>query len=246
MNISWPEKKLAYNKIFNLFLCLGKGGSMTTISLATWLVQFANIASGISAIVFPFFFVFAFGTHPDLSKPRLVKNGDDIIRRVRKNKLMHIGHVLMIFSVPLLMLTAVKLTLLTQTGGYSGLGFAGGIIAILGAISLAVDKGALCLVVSAFDTLPDKEFAQLKPAFRTISQKASWLKLVWGIVLLPSGFLILAIANLVGLTIPTWQCICLMIGSVLLLVPDGFEIINLSASIILIAGLLPMGLTWLI
>jgi len=158
---------------------------------------------------------------------------------------MHFGHVLMIFSVPLLILTAVKLTFLTQAGAFSGLGFAGGIVAILGAIFLAVDKGALCLVVSAFDTLQDKEFAQLKAGFRTISQKASWLKLVWGIVLLPLGFIILAVANLGGLTLSAWQCICLITGSALLLMPDGFEIINLGASVILIAGLLPMGLSWL-
>jgi hypothetical protein len=218
---------------------------MTTISVANWLIQFVNTACGVSAIIFPFLFVFAFATHPNLLKPKLVKNEDDIMRRVRKNKLMHFGHVLMIFSVPLLILTAVKLTFLTQSGDLSGLGFAGGIVAILGALFLAVDKGALCLVVSAFDTLQDKEFAQLKPGFRTISQKASWLKLVWGIVLLPLGFIILAVANLGGLTLPTWQCICLLLGSGLLLVPDGFEIINLGASIILIAGMLPMGLSWL-
>lgn len=218
---------------------------MTTISIATWLAQFVDKTSGISAIVFPLLFIFAFATHPDLLKPKLVKNEDDIIRRVRNNKLMHIGHVLMIFSVPLLILTATKLTFLAQAGTLSGLGFAGGIVAILGAIFLAVDKGALCLVVSAFDTLQDKEFSQLKPGFRTISQKASWLKLVWGIVLLPSGFIILAIANLGGLTLPSWQCICLLIGSGLLLVPDGFEIVNLGASLVLITGLLPMGLSWL-
>lgn len=218
---------------------------MTTISIASWLIQFFDKASGISAIVFPFLFIFAFATHPNLLKPKFVKNEDDIMKRVRKNKLMHIGHVLMIFSVPLLILTAVKLSFLTQAGALPGLGFVGGIVAILGAISLAVDKGSLCLVVSAFDTLPDNEFAQLKPGFKTMSQKASWLKLVWGIVLLPLGFIILAIANLGGLTLPSWQCFCLIIGSVLLFTPDGFEIINLGASIILLAGLLPMGLNWL-
>jgi hypothetical protein len=218
---------------------------MTTISIATWLIQFVDKASGISAIVFPFLFIFAFATHPNLLKPKLVKDADDIMRRVRKNNLMHIGHVLMIISVPLLIMTVIKMIGLTQASVLSGLGFAGGLVAILGSISLAVDKGALCLVVSAFDTLPDNEFAQLKPGFKTMSQKASWLKLVWGIVLLPLGFIILAIANLGGLTLPSWQCICLIIGSVLLLTPDGFEIINLGASIILLAGLLPMGLNWL-
>jgi hypothetical protein len=218
---------------------------MTTISIATWLIQFVDKASAISTIVFPFLFIFAFATHPDLLKPKLVKNEEDIMKRVRKNKLMHFGHVLMIASVPLLILTAIKMIGLTQSGIVSGLGFAGGAAAILGAIFLAVDKGALCLVVSAFDTLQDKEFAQLKPGFKTMSQKASWLKLVWGIVLLPLGFIILALANLVGLTLPSWQCICIIIGSLLLLTPDGFEIINLGASIILLAGFLPMGLLWL-
>jgi hypothetical protein len=217
---------------------------MTTVSIATWLIQFVDKASGISAMLFPFLFLLAFAPHPNLLKPKMVKNEDGIMRRVRKNKLMHIGHVLMIISVPLLVLTAIKMIGLTQAGHLSVLGFAGGIVAILGAIFLAVDKGALCLVVSAFDTLQDREFAQLKPGFKTMSQKASWVKLVWGIALLPLGFIILAFANLGGPTLPSWQCICLIIGPVLLLTPDGFEIINLGASIILLAGLSPMGLSW--
>jgi hypothetical protein len=77
---------------------------------------------------------------------------------------------------------------------------------------------------------------ELQPSF---SRYSSFL------LLLPLGFIVLAIANLGSLTLPAWQCICLLTGSVFLLVPDGFEIINLGASIILIAGLLPLGLSWL-
>ena len=35
-------------------------------------------------------------------------------------------------------------------------GFVGAVLAILGAIILAADKGALCLTMSAFDTLAGK------------------------------------------------------------------------------------------
>lgn len=40
-------------------------------------------------------------------------------------------------------------------------GFIGAVAGIFGAFILAVDKRSLCLVLSAFDTLPDAQFAQV-------------------------------------------------------------------------------------
>ena len=50
-------------------------------------------------------------------------------------------------------------------------GFVGAVVAILGSIFLAVDKGALCLTMSAFDTLPEKEFVQIMPGIMAMFSK---------------------------------------------------------------------------
>ena len=50
-------------------------------------------------------------------------------------------------------------------------GFWGGIAGICGAFILAVDKGALCLVLSAFDTLPEQTFQNFIPYLQVIVNK---------------------------------------------------------------------------
>lgn len=47
-------------------------------------------------------------------------------------------------------------------------GLVGAALAVLGACLLAADKGALCLTMSAFDTLPENEFAQMMPGLQAI------------------------------------------------------------------------------
>jgi hypothetical protein len=50
--------------------------------------------------------------------------------------------------------------------------------------------------MSAFDTLPEHQFAQLAPGLRALHAKAGWMWLLWAVLLLPFGFAILAIALL--------------------------------------------------
>jgi hypothetical protein len=190
-------------------------------------------------------FILAFLSHPHILRPRIVKSALDVMARIRNRKLLHAGHILMIVSVPMLILTAIRMLGLALAGPFSGLALAGCVLAVLGSIVLAVDKGALCLTVSAFDTLSDSEFQPMEPGFRVLFQKASWMKLVWGIVLLPAGFLLLTVSLWMGRTLPAWECVPLITGSLLLLMPDGIEIVNLVASVLLAVSLIPMGIHWI-
>ena len=115
-------------------------------------------------------------------------------------------------------------------------------IAILGAVFLAADKGALCLTMSAFDTLSENGFNQIMPAVMAMFTKKGWLKLLWGILLLPIGFTIQAIALLTTHTLAPWQSILFMVGALLVGTPDGLEIINLSASVMMAVSLVPYGI----
>jgi hypothetical protein len=121
-------------------------------------------------------------------------------------------------------------------------GFVGALVAILGAIMLAANKGALCLTMSAFDTLPENVFAQIMPGVLAMFTKQGWLVLLWGIVFLPIGFAIQAIALIKTNTIPLWQGILFLIGVLLVGTPDGLEVINLSAAILMAVALIPYGL----
>ena len=96
--------------------------------------------------------------------------------------------------------------------------------------------------MSAFDTLPEKVFAQIMPGVMAMFTKQGWLVLLWGIVFLPIGFAIQAIGLLKTHTIPLWQSLLFLIGVLLVGTPDGLEIINLSASILMAIALVPYGI----
>jgi len=126
-----------------------------------------------------------------------------------------------------------------ERGAWAGL--VGAILAVLGAIILAADKGALCLTMSAFDTLPDEEFSAMMPGLLAMFSKKGWMILLWGIILLPLGFAIQAIGLLQGNTMPYWQTTLFLIGVMFVGTPDGMEIINLSASILMGIAMIPYG-----
>ena len=66
--------------------------------------------------------------------------------------------------------------------------------------------------------------------------------MLWGILLLPIGFAIQAIGLLRSKVIPRWQSIMLLIGVLFVATPDGVEIINLIASILLAVAFVPYGI----
>ncbi len=206
-----------------------------------FLNQMKHIAIGLAFIVFPVLFIFAFTVHPGLLQPHLL-SPEELILRAHGNELLQFGHVLVTFSTILLIVVALQFMRLLDRSSGAWAGFIGASIAILGAISLAADKGALCLTMSAFDTLPETVFAQIMPGVMAMFTKQGWLVLLWGIVFLPIGFAIQAIALLKTQVIPRWQSLLFLIGVLLVATPDGLEIINLSASILMAIACVPYGI----
>jgi hypothetical protein len=66
--------------------------------------------------------------------------------------------------------------------------------------------------------------------------------LIWGLLLLPIGFVIQAIALLKSRAIPRWQGILFLVGVLFIGTPDGIEIVNLSAAILVAIALVPYGI----
>ena len=203
--------------------------------------QIKQIGVGLAFIIFPLLFVFAFAVHPDLLNPHLL-GPEELILRAHKNGLLQFGHVLVTLGTGLLIVVALHFMKLLDRSSAAWAGFIGAALAILGALMLAADKGALCLTMSAFDTLPENEFAQIMPGVLAMFTKQGWLVLLWGISFLPIGFAIQAIALIKTNMIPRWQSILFLIGVLLVATPDGLEIINLSASIMMAIAFVPYGI----
>lgn len=203
--------------------------------------QIQQIGTGAAIILFPLIFIFAFSTHPGLLKPQLLKPLE-IIWRARRNRWLQFGHSLVLLSTALLVVLAIHFMDILSTGSGAWAGLIGAILAVLGAILLAADKGAFCLTMSALDTLPDDEFSTMMPGLLAIFSKKGYMILLWGIALLPLGFAIQAVGLLVGSALPGWQSILFLIGVLLVTVPDGMEIINLTASILMATAMIPYGI----
>lgn len=200
--------------------------------------------TGLVFIIFPLLFVFAFAMHPGLLNPRLL-SPEELILRAHQNGLLQFGHVLVTLSTALLVVIALhfkKLLEHSSVAWAAWAGLVGAAVAILGAVILAADKGALCLSMSALDTLPENEFALMMPGLLAMFSFKGWLVLLWGILLLPVGFAIQAIALIKTRAFPRWGSILFLIGALLVGVPDGVEIINLTASILMAAALVPYGI----
>jgi hypothetical protein len=203
--------------------------------------QVLQIGVGLAFIIFPMVFVFAFAVHRGLLKPRLL-GPKELILRAHHAGLLQFGHVLVMLSTGLLMVVALHFMKLLGHTPLAWAGYLGAVVAIVGAIMLAADKGALCLTMSALDTLPENEFAQIMPGLLAMFTKQGWLVLLWGILLLPIGFAIQTLALLLTNTLPAWQSLMFLIGVLLVGTPDGLEIINLTASILMAMAFVPYGI----
>jgi hypothetical protein len=197
--------------------------------------------TGLSFILMPAIFVFAFAVHPNLFAPRML-DAQGLIARAHHADLLHAAHVLVTFApIPLIALALrFRRVLSGSRSGWWGL--IGCVIAVAGAVFLAVDKGALCLTMSAFDTLKEAEFTAAMPAILSLFNRQGWMVLVWGIILLPIGFAIQAVGLLREKSIPRVEAVCFLVGVLLVATPDGMEIINLSAAILMGLGLVPSGI----
>ncbi|MCX5841998.1 MAG: hypothetical protein NTY16_11235 [Deltaproteobacteria bacterium] len=185
-----------------------------------------RVGTGLCFIIFPLTFVFAFAVHPGLLQPRIL-SPEELILRAHQNGLLQFAHVLVTLNTAVL-------------AGWAGR--VGASLAILGAVMLAADKGALCLTMSAFDTLPESTFALMMPGLLAMFSFKGWMVLVWGFLFLPIGFAIQSIALFKTKALPRWQSALFLMGVLFVGFPDGAEIINLTASILMAVALFPYGM----
>lgn len=206
----------------------------------------SNVKRGGTALAFilyPLLAGFAFATHPGLLNPQLGLDVQAKIVGFHGNPLLHFGHVLMTFAVPLLIVIAVHLmNLSAPKAGWWG--FVGGVLAVTGAVVLALDKAALCLVPSALDTLPEAEFQAMIPGIQAMFEYRGWLGLLWLLPLLPVGFIVQTIGLVRANLIPRRQSIPMLAGSILMANPD-IDIIGLVATVVLAIGFIPYGVSLL-
>jgi hypothetical protein len=199
-----------------------------------------RMCTGLSFIIFPLIFIFAFAGHPNLLNPHFW-GPEDLILRAHNNSMLHFGHALVTLCTGLLVVVALHFMNIQNDKSTAWYGFIGGVLAIMGALMLAADKGALCLTMSALDTLPEHDFGTMMPGLLAMFAKKGWLVLIWGLLLLPIGFVVQTIGLLKSKSLPTWQSLLFLIGVLFIGTPDGVEIINLAASILIAIACLPYG-----
>jgi hypothetical protein len=193
----------------------------------------------ISLIAFPVMLLTGFLMHPDLLNLEALQTVEQLVGRFHNQPIYHIGHLIVMFTVPFIMIALVGFMNVLQGKG-KNLGFYGGIIGFFGAFILAVDKGALCLVLSAFDTLPEDKFKEFVPFLSVIVNKAGMLWVVWLLPLLPIGAAIQAFGLIKEKFISKWQGICIVIGLLILNNPD-IELISSIGALLMCAGYIPWG-----
>ncbi len=199
--------------------------------------QCERYGKALAFIFYPIFAGFAFAAHPNLLDMSIDHTIQERITEFHGNDILHFGHVLMILAVPMLITIALHfMGLLRNRAGWWG--FIGGNITIVGAVILAVDKGALCLVPSAFDIVPKNEYASLVPGIEAMFHYKGWLWLLYFLPLLPIGFVIQSIGLVRSKIISRRLSIPTLIGSLLMINPD-IDIIGLVATIFLAIGFLP-------
>lgn len=194
----------------------------------------------LSIILFPLMLLTGFLMHPDLLEMKMLHTAQDLVDRFHNNQLYHIGHFIVMMAVPLIIIAMVGIMNMIQGKGKK-YAFWGGVLGIFGAFILAVDKGALCLVMSAFDTIPEPQFQGFIPYLDVIIQKAGLLWIVYFLPLLPLGAVIQTIGLMKEKVVKKWQGILIIIGLLLLNNPE-IELISTIGSVLMCIGYISWGI----
>ncbi|MCP4384563.1 MAG: hypothetical protein GY798_24650 [Hyphomicrobiales bacterium] len=174
-----------------------------------------RVGAGLSITIFPILLLVGFVTHPNIFGFEMITDVETWSAEWRGNFLFHFGHLLVLFAVPFIIVAGFRfMSMLTGRGVWYG--FVGGILGVFGAFMLAVDKGALTLVLTAFQRLPDDQFASITPALQALLDRGGWLWMTWLFVTLPLGFVLLAVGLVRERIIPTWQGVTIIVGLLLL------------------------------
>ncbi len=195
-------------------------------------------ALALAFMLYPLLAGTAFALHPNLLSLRISHDVASRVAEFHGNRALHFGHLLMLLAVPLLIAIALHFMERLQYGKNAWWGYIGGLMAIAGAVVLAADKAALCLVPSAFDTLPEAQFQALLPGIEAMFHYQGQLWVLWLLPLLPLGFVLQTIGLVRQPDIRRWQSVPMLLGSLLMANPD-IDIIGLAASGMLALGFVP-------
>jgi len=187
--------------------------------------------------LFPLCFVAAQLMHPNMLQMSLITDGRDWIAHFRGQSLLHAAHALEFLCAPLLIIMSLHYKRVLHERA-PRLGFVGVVMSFTGALMLLGNKSALCLTISAFDTLPDAALMQLAPGLDVMLRREGWMALLWLLPLLPLGFAVIGIALYRTRLVPRWQSVTLTIGSLMLANPE-IEVINFAASFLLALSVIP-------
>jgi hypothetical protein len=201
-----------------------------------------RIGTGLCFILFPITWIFAFWAHPNLLEPSLHGlTPEQWIRRTRGDALLQLGHALVTLNtVAMVPITTHYMYLLGHSSN-TFLGFFGAMFAILGAFLLGAKTGAVWLTMGALDALETDEFEQMMPSLVAIFSFEGWMFLVWGMVLMALGVLLQIWALMREKILPQRQLRLLFVGILFIGFPDGAEIINLIAAILMAVAMVPYG-----
>lgn len=203
--------------------------------------RFARIGTGLCFITFPAVWVFAFAVHPNLLEPRLLLGPEELIRRAHGDGLLQVAHALVAVNTAVFVVVALHFMKRLEDTSAAWAGLVGAGLAIFGACMLAADKGALCLTMSALNSLPETEFARMMPGLLAIFSFKGWMALVWGLLFMPIGVLVQTVGMSMTKVLPGWQLGLLFVSVLFIGFPDGAEIVNLTAAILMAAAMLPYG-----
>jgi len=194
----------------------------------------------LSIIVYPLMLFIGFVTHPNLLSMEPLQTVEHLVGRFHNNPMYHIGHLIVTFAVPVIIVFFIGSMNLLQGEGKK-YGFWGAVIGVFGAFILAVDKGALCLTMSAFDTLPEDQFSDFAPYLQVIVSKKGLLVIVWLLFALVVGGVLQTIGLMKEKVIQKWQGILIIAGLLLLINPD-IELISAIGSALMCIAYIPWGI----
>ena len=194
----------------------------------------------LSIILFPLMLFIGFITHPNLLAMEPLHTVEQLLSRFHNNPMYHYGHLLVTFAVPVTIVYFVG-TMNLLVGKGKKYGFWGGVLGVFGAFILAVDKGALCLTMSAFETLPEEQFVTIDPCLQVIVSKAGLLFIVWLLFALILGGILQAIGLVKEGIIKRWQGILISLGLLMLINPD-IELISSIGSAFMCMAYIPWGI----
>ena len=223
-------------------VCKRKALAVEGISLykMTFSEQVKTKGLAFSLMLFPIMLLVGFLMHPHLEQMKMIFTAQDLVERFHNNSYYHIGHLIVMFSVPFIIVSMIGIMNGLQSSGKNW-GFWGCIIGVFGAFILAVDKGALCLVLSAFDSLPERDFITISPFLQVIVDKAGLLKVCYLLPLLPLGAIIQGVGLIKEKCIKKWQGILMIVGLLLLNNPD-IELISTIGTLFMCFGYFPIGI----